>query len=186
METDMNDWDDKGIPKYWTRSRQGNNTSMHDKSIEGTVLKLVDSIKDLTAQLNVVRNETAAATNEIKSIKTKNEMAQQQQPNKSLNKTNDTKGLTNKNNKCAKVPQEVAPDHDLTDLESRVHQTNGKIDALSNGLETINKTLLLLQQQLQQHTSEQDDEDMNDIEESNDFAIEGDNNEANILIDIDQ
>lgn len=169
IEKNMNDWDECGvIPPY--RQNKNNNTSMHDTNIQGTVHKLVDSIKNMTSQLNIVRNETMAVMDEIKSMKKKKD---DKPVGNSVNRQRSTKSIINDNNKRTKVDNEVPTDHDMSDLENRVNQANGKLDTLSNGIANINNTLLQLQQQLQKQVDVEEDEEFNDA-----FEVDGDNFEA--------
>ena len=61
-------WNKEGIPKRNFNNR--NSVSC----MQGIILKLVDSIKSFTAQLNIIRDETTAVKDKINSIKKKNEL----------------------------------------------------------------------------------------------------------------
>jgi predicted nucleic acid-binding Zn-ribbon protein len=181
----MNDWDEEGINPG---KPKGPNTSMHDKGIQGTVFKLVDSIKNLTAQLHVVRNETTAVMDELNSMKSKAASTQQQQTNKSANKQPTTKAITNANNKRTKTDASVPSDHDFSDLESRITQTNTKLNSLTDGLSNVNDTLKQLQQMIQSQYEQDDYMDEEEDEQiENNFEAEGDGlNNEQPLIEIDQ
>ena len=96
--------------------------------MQGIILKLVDSIKSFTAQLNIIRNETTAVKDQINSIKKKNEL----QLNKQINTTSNKqlvglKVMNNSNKKWSKVDKNVPSDHDMLDLESKVITTHEKL-----------------------------------------------------------
>src|SRR5579871_2305120 len=105
---------------------------MHDKNIQGILLKIQDQLKIVQNQVNLVAKEVASTKDEIKATKRKQEMINGGRlNNSSVNKQQQTKAIISNasetTNKRIKVAPTVESEHDFSDIDDRIQGAENQI-----------------------------------------------------------
>ncbi|EXX70640.1 hypothetical protein RirG_085600 [Rhizophagus irregularis DAOM 197198w] len=149
--------------------------TIQDRNVAFTITKAMEKLDQLCKNFTVLQNEQRSISNELKSIKVKQNTKDTTKPNTTVNKAvgSSTKGVTRNNNKRILL-EESSDDstHELSDLEERFKQSEQKSQNMATELTDLKGTMQKLLQLFQS---------------SNDnHNVEGDNTYDEEIIDISQ
>ncbi|UZO11968.1 uncharacterized protein OCT59_003520 [Rhizophagus irregularis] len=161
-------------PKHQRQMSMTKNT-IQDRNVAFTITKAMEKLDQLCKNFTVLQNEQRSISNELKSIKVKQNTKDTTKPNTTVNKAvgSSTKGVTRNNNKRILL-EESSDDstHELSDLEERFKQSEQKSQNMATELTDLKGTMQKLLQLFQS---------------SNDnHNVEGDNTYDEEIIDISQ
>ncbi|CAB4484354.1 unnamed protein product [Rhizophagus irregularis] len=147
-------------PKHQRQMSMTKNT-IQDRNVAFTITKAMEKLDQLCKNFTVLQNEQRSISNELKSIKVKQNTKDTTKPNTTVNKAvgSSTKGVTRNNNKH--IPLEESSDdstHELSDLEERFKQSEQKSQNMATELTdfkgTMQKLLQLFQSSNDNHNVE--------------------------------